>query len=121
MKEVKSYLELHCQRIEDFGNDRLWMEQHIDFGFSELSLRDFYSQKFTPELITKYFEFHLDSYQDNVFHSNDNKHFMIFYSDYYVIDRMDRFCYDFPRTLDDFINDCQRADIKLYWKEVNNG
>lgn len=79
--------------------------------------RDFYSQPFKPELITELFEgweeisaitywsatavfaFHLDSF--GISTKNPEKTCWIF----------------FPRTLDEFIIDCQKAGVELIWRK----
>jgi hypothetical protein len=87
-----------------------------------MCLYDFYSQPFKPELITELFEGFI--YLTNKL---NKEHIIIegrgadddtvqFYpeSDSYTIGEIQ--FQVLPRTLDDFINDCQRAGIELTWR-----
>ena len=121
--KVLSYLELNTKK-GDLFTEHLSRLKHIGFIRSMIDLEDFYSQPFKPELITELFEgweeytgIH-DLYYNNyksqeVRFNKNNKHLYDIYQD-----SLSR-CVTFykPRTLDDFITDCQRAGIQLIWKE----
>ena len=76
---------------------------------------EFYSQEFKPELITELFE-GWELSEDGVYYNGD------IFIDYDCNGDGLNICYSgvsivpMPRTLDDFITDCQRAGIELEWK-----
>jgi hypothetical protein len=127
--KVLNYLELNCQTeyTEDYLTN--WILVVIDKEFDGY-VNKFYFQLFTHELITKYFE----GWQNNKNWYGSGINDIYFYpqeesgkiNSSYEISLTKRgqaiTILEFwqPRTLDDFINDCQRAGIELKWKEVNN-
>jgi hypothetical protein len=123
MIEVKSYLEIFNLGI----NEQLKYISSVKifdcwYKVSGVSFQYFYSQPFKPELITELFE-GINYEGDNIYVNNTLQ----------IVDiccgvNGDEVFYNgggepktqhyspFPRTLDDFITDCSRAGIKLYWK-----
>ncbi len=95
-------------------------------GLSELSLiflyKDHVNQPFTPELITKYFKGWEELSNGYYVAKYELKNYDV------TLNRRDKSCcyekgldtywFKFPRTLDDFITDCQRAGIELEWRDV---
>lgn len=84
-------------------------------------ITDFFAQQFNPELVYKYFN--IDTYEgiEGKFYTDiliqDFLGNSIEFSaddNYYYLNGLATYK---PRTLDDFINDCQRAGIELQWKE----
>jgi len=75
----------------------------------KLGIKDFYNQKFQPGMILKYFEAWADWEIDTYF------------SKYIAPSQEDRVpdgqFLSNPITLDNFILDCERVGIDLYWKE----
>lgn len=78
---------------------------------------DFFAQQFKPEMITELFEgwiinrleqFANLDYKINIY---DRKKQIEYNNGNYI------YYFAKPRTLDDFINDCERAGIELQWKE----
>ena len=120
--KVLSYLEFS----QEVGETKL---NHINFmikkGFIEPA--HFYSQPFKPELTTELFEgWELTEYKEHeVLVLYTNKYSRISFSYFYdnggyeiYPDKQDQhtsWLYPYPRTLDDFINDCKKARIKLRW------
>lgn len=128
--KVLSYLEM----IND--ND----DYHFEFlkfmeskGFSIIGnqyykgVAKFYSQPFKPELITELFEGWVTDATDESEYPYANYWYdsssiisaefgEYFDNNLYLLNQELILCK--PRTLDDFINDCQRAGIELTWKEV---
>jgi hypothetical protein len=143
MIEVLSYLELsqlarnafcrHPSLTEKERKYLAWFQEFI--GGEDKDMMAFYSQKFTPELIERYFEgLERDTniegtlidcfYSKEMYDDNHQLYYISFYdnAEYYCAKtNLKESCVItlFPRTLDDFINDCQRAGITLYFK-VNN-
>jgi hypothetical protein len=124
MKEVKSYLELsqlarnafcrHPSLTEKERKYLAWFQEFI--GGEDKDMMAFYSQKFTPELITKYFEGWEYNNDTNIYHAESNELISLDYFNKTYIYR-GRHWYP-PTTLDRFICHCQDAGIKLYFKEV---
>lgn len=125
--KVLTYLEYCKSNIfaqMDFDG---WIKSH--YNTQAITAIDFYSQPFKPELITELFEgWVLAEYSKaefGYFKTVINKHIAeIEFSEYYD-DGLYQICctktdqiIPKPRTLDDFINDCQRAGIELQFKEV---
>jgi hypothetical protein len=134
--KVLSYLEL-CKLLHKIENgDTVELDSLTGFadfirikGFTnnQAGGLDFYSQKFKPELITELFEgFKQDMYFDKSRLWQIKKKYRIDFSNgeleinYNTMNMplwRKKLTSIFPRTLDDFINDCQRAGIELKWKE----
>lgn len=85
---------------------------------------DFFAQQFKPELVYKYFDIDTDETIESQFF--DNIYLLDFAGHTVEIGADSCFYYlnnlatPMPRTLDDFINDCQRAGIELQWKNQND-
>jgi len=89
----------------------------------------FYSQPFKPELIVELFEdvrinqltggwvFNNGYFIEYIIDGN-NRHYQIISLLKLRNDNIELVKTQMPRTLDDFINDCQRAGIELGFKEV---
>lgn len=123
--KVLSYIELAKQA--DTNIDGSYVHYMIPSNIcNDVNLLDgvlsFYSQPFRPELITELFEgWELIKVIDNyefVFDSDKNNSInlygeieIILYGEDILLSK-----YWYPRTLDDFINDCQRAGIQLKWR-----
>jgi hypothetical protein len=142
--KVLSYLELDKPGInnipqKDYNLWKKWLYKIFqpDYAFK---FEDFYSQPFKPEMITELFEgweiseanSERSEYHEKInlrygkkdkdwamieyWYSKDKKDF--FYISYGILDcflvKENKFL--FPRTLDNFITDCQRTNIKLIWK-----
>jgi hypothetical protein len=120
--EVKSFeeeiiiLDSTEELITDYGHE-LFLEMHR-----------FYTQPFTPSLITELFEGWEDcSKGEDLLYENE------FESEYALIpedisgetqlgsidggDYLPLGDFIYPRTLNDFINDCERSGITLRWKD----
>jgi hypothetical protein len=135
--KVLSYLEF-CQLtarekyeyVLKLGYKKLDIEDRFEIERYEVTFDTFYlnivSQPFKPELITELFEgwlkeihnsqelyIHWENWQIEFDENDRNNKYCIYsyYGDWYKITTLK------PRTLDDFINDCQRAGIELEWKE----
>ena len=84
-------------------------------------IAQFYSQPFRPELITELFEgWGCDVEDDSYWFRNNHDKINYARSEMggyiqYDSTLMNQ-TFDIPRTLDDFINDCQRAGIELEWR-----
>lgn len=81
---------------------------------------EFYSQPFKPELITELFEgWEKEEANVEMYYLIEDDYTWCEWTGtkYEVQGTLDNIkLYSLPRTLDDFINDCQRAGIKLYFK-----
>ena len=127
--KVLSYLEVVKATFEDKDVDR-------DSYLIEVLENDmnFYSQPFKPELITELFGGW--KYDGLLF---TNKNYEIQFTKYQLMEILGYYSDDdcgiingvnengklfyeviIPRTLDEFITDCQRAGIELTWKEQEN-
>jgi hypothetical protein len=112
--KVLSYLEvMKCPTNDGFA----WIVNNMIEDLSVMNVEDFYSQPFKPELITELFE----GWEWNGENVSSNETLIVdisWQSDYLVITFIEKDIYFFfPRTLDDFITDCQRAGIELTWRE----
>lgn len=113
--KVLSYLEFWVH-LTDFSEDALIYAKAIEKkGYVCNAI--FYSQPFKPGLITELFEgFIPTGHEQDYSHTSDydfqfkTKRYMIHYGLEITITN------SYPRTLDDFITDCQRAGIELEWK-----
>lgn len=97
--KVYSFLELPNEIVDEF------YEKFCQPKGYEI-VKDFYAQPFKPELITELFEGFTPfvNYYGYVFYNHkDGSGIQLKVNN--------------PRTLDDFINDCQRAGIILEWRE----
>ena len=120
--KVLSYLELiRCIKtipntiIEKFRKWRAWLrgiygEHH--------TLEEFYSQPFKPELITELFE----GWKVTGTTYYPKERFNVVFDDpiyYKIFDFSEGYDYliMLPRTLDDFIRDCERAGVELIWRQ----
>ena len=122
--EVLSYLELNIKFSKmGYSESEVYcmdLSEYLELG--EQTFEDFYAQKFTPELIEKYFEGFKrtnDIYIDRII-TIQNEY--IFCDEYYFInwikqENISQRILGFPRKLDEFITDCQRAGIKLKWRK----
>ena len=92
--------EFYCKRIgENYSQD----------GINTLNMVDFYSQPFKPELITELFDI-IGHY--HIFKGRGKGYYELWNDNNQHIYR-----FPLPRTLDDFITDCQRAGIELNLEE----
>ena len=109
--KVLSYLELMT-----IDSDELFHKIVSLIGDTyNMHIDNFYSQPFTPELIERYFEgfqfVGLDCWDIVEYRFQfKKKRYMIYIGSETTITNA------FPHTLDDFINDCQRAGIELVWR-----
>jgi hypothetical protein len=117
--KVLSYLELVQCTNDDY--DAKWDKWIWDRKIE--SVKKFYSQKFTPELIIALFEgwkrdkWYEQAISEGSFSVINDEELRI------TIDKNDNIEYgnveclhNIPRTLDDFINDTSRSGITLEWK-----
>ena len=112
-----TFIESH----EYFIPFETFLSKHIKWSENEdgdWDILKFYSQPFKPELITELFEGW--ETKDFSLYKNDNSHRDIRFNDgitynFELNDFIEENNY-YPRTLDDFINDCQRAGIELEWR-----
>lgn len=78
---------------------------------------EYYAQTFKPELITELFEGWEQKTQQG-YSGNGGSYYIGFDNEKYIIAKTN--CnaewLNIPRTLDDFINDSQRAGIELKWR-----
>lgn len=75
------------------------------------TLKEFYSQPFKPEMITELFE-GWEGY-DGHYYYKKQAIFDFGYTNYEIKSNIN---WKIPRTLNDFISDCNRAGIELNWK-----
>jgi len=116
--KVLSYLEYNQQTDGDLVP--LWA---LDaWGNST----NFYSQPFKPEMIVELFEGWQEQEDYNYINKDEFGYCLIQCSDdesrWNYIKQRKTFATEYnglyiPRTLDDFINDCQRAGIELIWRQ----
>lgn len=114
--KVYNYLKLSSISLsrdisdEDYADLCEFQEKFFLENWSEIA--DFYSQPFKSELITELFE-GWKTYDSLGYLHRGNA----------IAVRNNLYMYNLsswqnpPRTLDDFINDCQRYNIELEWKE----
>ena len=122
---MKVYSFIEISRMDNYIECYDWLTMN-GLTIEGDILNDFYSQPFKPELITELFEgwlkeihnsqelyIHWENWQIEFDENDRNNKYCIYsyYGDWYKITTLK------PRTLDDFINDCQRAGIELEWKE----
>ena len=115
--EVLSYLEL-------WQKDSEFIDKYNEF--LERDSIDFYSQPFKPELIKELFEGWEIHFSDqfslyDIYKCMEREYFIFLNKDFsgagYKSNTSFGYCNTYyPRTLDDFINDCKRAGIELEWK-----
>jgi hypothetical protein len=132
MAKVLSYLEYgnKSNKMEYSDEDREYSKLLWDIADSyDMSLLDFYSQPFKPELICEFFEgwkyseqdinfdFCIDSAKQKILLSICINKYILINTDSGT-DYLDNTYLFYPRTLDDFINDANRAGIELVWREV---
>lgn len=123
--KVLSYLEMNRKFYSPVIKEYEESFNHIATianGDYNMNIFEFYSQPFKPELITELFE---GWYHDHAFTYRWNKrslHHKIkidkdlsFYEMWADTKRTQPIFLQKLRTLDDFINDCQRAGIELTW------
>jgi predicted HicB family RNase H-like nuclease len=132
--KVLNYLEL-ANKLFDMTYDQ--EEEFYENEFPAINdfVEKFYSQPFKPELVTKLFEgyTHIDNYYisplciDNINYQHKTYYLEFFWNSHsigYIIKNSNIMIYvrsnSLPRTLDEFITDCQRAGIELEWKFSNN-
>ena len=108
--EVLSYLEL-------WQKDSEFIDKYCEF--LERDTIDFYSQPFKPELITELFEgWEFDKRSLTAFRNSVDTETVEFdVNGKMKIHQLSTDVFPYPRTLDDFINDCKRAGIELEWRE----
>jgi len=117
--KVLSYLELLKSSENAIYNYCLKMKFNMHDELKEAT--EFYSQKFEPELITELFEgWGCDVEDDSYWFRNNHDKINYARSEMggyiqYDSTLMNQ-TFDIPRTLDDFITDCQRAGIELEWR-----
>jgi hypothetical protein len=124
---IENTLFRKCNKDWDDLFLKICYEDNCESYFYDI-YRDHVKQPFTPELITKYFkgwrEFEtisnigrrLSGYETDISKIRiDNFHEME-----YEATKGEPSCswFKIPRTLDDFINDTQRAGIELEWKDA---
>jgi len=122
--KVLNYLEF--RRLICFANEQeeAIQAQVYEYRINQIAgtmvVLDFYSQPFKPELITELFE----RWNKDLWDVELNKPYQTyFYHNKKIVIRENKYieywnetyCEDmhYPRTFDDFINDCQRAGIEL--------
>ena len=125
--KVLNYLEFNIR----FAKQDIFSYEYRDFLLHKLKIKGFedfmgfYCQSFKPELITELFDgWKITQTEKYPEHDGDDyghtwrneKNIQIEYDGYHS-SRLMLYGEDmiFPRTLDDFITDCQRAGIELEW------
>jgi len=115
--EVKEFIDFVETKFMQYPDN-------IKVVMSTLEIKDFYSQKFRPEMVTEYFEgWELTAKIQPEFRNED-------YSITFPIDRIciftkKQFLYNsdeyynhlLPKTLSQFITNAIQSGIKLKWKE----
>ena len=78
---------------------------------------NFLNQRFKPEMITEWFAgWETDLLLSHYKNQSDYVVFHIGIQEYNLIHNSRSNQFYIPRTLDDFITDCQRVGIELHWK-----
>jgi hypothetical protein len=93
---------------------------YVGIKFDENNrVHQFYSQKFNPELIVELFEGWEEKIINNFVHRTNGIYEIVFNSAgrMILLNGNPNWAGEFnsPRTLDDFITDCQRFKIELTW------
>ena len=112
-----SYLQLSIMQHNDqVSNGYMDEMERISGGKAP---DEFFTQQFKPELITELFEgWYLEDDDKCRYYCQTNiggVYAHVSGSGYFDI-ILDGRVYPHPRTLDDFITDCQRSGIELEWK-----
>lgn len=127
--KVLSYLEYTDYVVSDITG-LVYIQENIPPDLRVITpicsldeLMSFYSQPFRPELITELFEGwwydkakekYLSNYEDNG--KTSYLYLNICFETNYASYNICGIVLPFPRTLDDFITDCERAGIQLEWR-----
>lgn len=134
--KVLNFLEMFKQTMND---PDIVKDGHIETYEYLLSIfnidSELYSQPFKPEMITELFEgwsqdgsyYASPLHIDNINYENKVYYLRFHWDKYSIVYKTKNDQHSIyvgnnkiPRTLDDFINDCQRAGIKLE-RKTNNG
>jgi len=125
--KVLSYLELNSLTYKEHCEFANYLKSK-ELIYKDIDLALFYSQPFKPDLITELFKgWKMDDFSEPnyaLFVRKDITGFAEVDFGEYRDDGLYQICYKkqdmiipIPRTLDDIINDCQRAGIELEWKQ----
>ena len=113
--KVLNFLEIVSTTQESEINHIIKLLQPSFWG----TIREFYLQQFRPGIITELFEgCKLDKINVYSCDFNEEQSCVFYHKERYEFCFVDEPAQAFPtpRTLDDFINDCQRAGIELHWR-----
>ena len=121
--KVLSYLEIQIRDAKSIDESSYTkMYKYLQSIAWDKTMRDFYAQPFKPELIDLFEGW--ECITDNHLFSEYSSEEYAFNYDYKKNGTMKFYIHDvkvvefpFPRTLDEFITDCQRAGIELIWRK----